>query len=76
MTDPDALVDPDLRAALAVLPDLAVLSLETLNDVRAILAATRPSEEIAGVQVTRISIPGAGDQPDIAALLYLTEGKA
>lgn len=76
MTDPDALVDPDLRAALAVLPDLSVLSLETLNDVRAILAATRPSEEIAGVQVTRISIPGASDQPDIAALLYRPEGTA
>ncbi len=76
MTDPDALVDPDLRAALAVLPDLSVLSLETLNDVRAILAATRPSEEIPGVQVTQISIPGAGDQPDIAALLYRPEGTA
>ena len=38
----EQLVDPDLRAALAVLPDLGSLTLDNLPSVRDLLSVTAP----------------------------------
>ena len=74
MADTDHLVDKDLREALAVLPDLSGLSLGSLENVRAILAATRPTEDVPGLVVSEVRIPGTGEQPDVPGLLYRPEG--
>lgn len=66
-----ALVDPDLRAALTLLPDLGNLSPETLPQVRMALAGKPPQPEPDGLTITTVAIPGPPGQPDVAALLYL-----
>ena len=76
MAGPHDLVDPDLRPALAVLPDLSVLSHATLPQIRAILAATQPAEATPGLTVEAVTIPGDGGQPGVPGLLYRPAGTA
>ncbi len=65
-----ALVDPDLRAALAKLPSLGDLSAETLPQARIMLAGTPPEPAPDGLSITAVAIPGPPGQPDVAGLLY------
>jgi len=65
-----ALVDPDLREALAKLPSLGDLSAETLPQARIALAGTPPEPAPDGLTITAVAIPGTPGQPDITALLY------
>lgn len=67
--DHTRLVDPDLVPALELLPDLRTLSLETLADVRDLLAQGRPAEPIDGVTAEWITVPGKDGAPDVRALL-------
>lgn len=69
-----ALVDPDLRAALAVLPNLADLSADTLPQVRIALAGAPLAPAPDGVSISTVTIPGPLGQPDVAALLYCPSG--
>ncbi len=72
MTTPDYehLVDPDLRAALAVLPDLGSLSLDSLVKVRSLLATTPPLDPPVGLSVEPVSLPGGDGAPDVTGLLH------
>lgn len=74
MAGPHDLVDRDLRPALAVLPNLSVLSHATLPQIRAILAATQPAEATLGLTVEAVTIGGDGAQPGVPALLYRPAG--
>ena len=65
MTDP--LVHPDLRGALAKLPDFGALSAETLAQARAFLPDPSPAEDDPALSVERIAIPG---EPAASAFLY------
>ncbi len=67
--DPLKLVDPDLLAALELLPDLGSISSETLADVRALLKEGRPTEQIAGVTTEWIVLQGKEGTPELRALL-------
>jgi len=69
-----AVVDPDLRPALAVIPDLGDLSNETVSEVRNLLAGLPPSVGLDnGVEVTWVSIP-VENGPTLPALLYMPVG--
>lgn len=72
MTAPDSgqLVDPDLREAIAALPDLSGLSTESLPDIRQNLAAVTPLDPPVGLSVERVSLSVPGDAPDITGLLH------
>ena len=71
MTDRhDRLVDPDLRSALELLPNLGSLSADTLESVRALLAEGRPTEPVPGVTSEWIDIPGEADGTTLRALLH------
>ena len=59
------LVDPDLRAALAVLPDFGSLTNETLPAVRQLLAATAQLDPPIGLTVEAVSLPGAPGPPEV-----------
>jgi len=63
------LVDPDLVAALELLPDLGSISHETLADVRRLLAEGRQAEPIAGVTTEWVVLDGIDGSPDLPALL-------
>lgn len=65
-------VDPDLRAVVALLPDLSGISEATLPTVRAAVAGAAPllGTDDAGVAVRRVEIPGLNGAPPISALLY------
>ena len=66
----EELVDPDLRAALAVLPDFGSLTSETLPAVRQLLAATTPLDPPIGLTVEAVSLPGAHGAPKVTGLLH------
>lgn len=72
--DPLALVDPELRPALAALPDLASLSDQTLPGLRAAMAGTPLADAPAGLEISRVSIPARDGAPDVSALLYRPAG--
>jgi acetyl esterase/lipase len=64
-------VDPDLAAALAMIPDLGALSDETLCDIRASLIAPPPQLGRDGdIEVQLISIPHSDGTGANEALLY------
>lgn len=63
------LVDPDLLAALELLPDLGSLSRDTLADVRSLLAQGRPTEPVDGVTTEWVTLPSRAGVPDLTALL-------
>ncbi len=66
----EQLVDPDLRAALSVLPDLGILTDETLSKIRQLLAVTAPLEPPVGLTVESVSLPGKDGAPDVTGLLH------
>ncbi len=68
--DKYSLVDPDLIPALALLPDLGTLSLETLPGVRALLAERRIPEPVHGFTAEWVVLPSENDAPDLRALLH------
>lgn len=71
MQDPLDMVDEDLRAAAAILPDLSVLSEATLPEIRGLLAGEPPVlGESDGIDVSSITIAGLDGEPDMPALLY------
>lgn len=64
------MVDPDLRSALAALPDLASLSDQTLPALRASMSGGPLAEAPDGLEISRIAIKASHDAPDVSALLY------
>lgn len=65
-------VDPDLRAVVALLPDLSKLSAASLPAVRAAVAGV-PAQlgtDADGVTVSRVEVPGLRGAPPVSALLY------
>ncbi len=70
---PVDLVDPELRAALAAIPDLAGLSLDTLPAVRASLAGEPLPPAPPGLHIGRVRVPVGADQPDVDGILYRPE---
>lgn len=74
MIRPDDLVDPELRAALALLPDLSGLSHLTLGEVRARLAGAPPRPSSDKLEVEEIRITAAAGQSDVGGLLYRPTG--
>src|SRR5690606_6836062 len=69
--DPDQLVDPELATVLSALPNFSDLSAQTLGDVRRLLAGDPIVEGKSGsLVVSKIHIPGKGDQPGVNGILY------
>ena len=64
------LVDPDLRPALAILPDLSGLSLASLPAIRDGLARTPPLDPPVGLSLETVTIPASGGAPAISGLLH------
>jgi len=64
------LIDPELRPALALLPDLSALSLAGLPTIREILARTPVLGPPVGLMVEEISIPSSNGAPACRGLLH------
>ena len=69
-TDIAQWVDPDLRAALAVLPDLGSLSVDTLPGIRQLLAGIVPLDPPSGLTVENVSLAVPGEAPNVTGLLH------
>lgn len=69
---PEHLVAQDLRPALALMPQVDAIDAASLADLRAQLAGEAPVLGRDGaVEVSRILLPGEGDDPAVDALLYV-----
>ena len=76
-TDPLALVDPELRPALAALPDFSRLSDESLPAFRTMLQGEGDQLGVDGtLNVSRILLPSLRGDHRIPALLYRPESAA
>lgn len=74
LPDPSALIDPELRGALALLPPLHALGPDTLVALRETMHAASPGPEVADpFSVSEIVIPG---NPPVRAILYRPEREA
>jgi acetyl esterase len=66
--------DPELAAAVPLLPDLPVSDLAAARAVEGQLLAAVRTPDLSGVDVSDVAVPGAPGAPDVRMRVYRPEG--